>query len=161
MYNSAHGNSSAHCPGWYVLVTSATHDRWPIFKRPENCELFLETLQHYRREGKYLLHDFVVMPDHIHLPITPQGISIERVVQLIKGGFSHRYGSKHSVWQKGFTDHRCRYRVDFLARRKYIRQNPVTARLVPYAEDYPYSSAYRKAPSAAEAESEEDGGSHG
>ena len=33
--------------------------------------LFWLTLQHYRREGHYKLHAFVVMPDHIHLLLTP------------------------------------------------------------------------------------------
>ena len=34
-------------------------------------ELFLETLFHYREEKIFLLHEFVVMPDHIHLILTP------------------------------------------------------------------------------------------
>jgi putative transposase len=101
------------------------------------------------------------MPDHIHLLITPQGITLEKAVGLIKGGFSHRLASKFTVWQKGFTDHRVRNRADFDARRYYIRENPVTERLVQSAEDYPHSSAFRKAPRAAEAEdrgdSERDG----
>ena len=39
-----------------------------------------------RRVPRFLLHDFVVMPDHVHLLLTPQRITLERVVQLIKGG---------------------------------------------------------------------------
>jgi putative transposase len=101
-------------------------------------------LQHYRREGHYLLHDFVVMPDHVHLLLTPQGVTLERVVQLIKGGFSHRVGSKFPVWQRGFTDHRVRDREDFLVRRKYIHENPVEERLVQFASDYAFSSAFRR-----------------
>jgi putative transposase len=30
------------------------------------------------------------MPDHVHLILTPQGITVERAMGLIKGGFSHR-----------------------------------------------------------------------
>jgi len=108
-----------------------------------NAELFLETLQQYRREGHYKLHAFVVMPDHIHLLLTPQGITIERAMGLIKGGFSHRMGSKLPVWQRGFTDHRVRDRNDFETRRNYIHQNPVRAGIVELCELYPYSSAYR------------------
>jgi len=134
------------------LVTSVTLNRRRVFQVTAHAELFLETLQHYRREGKYLLHDFVVMPDHVHLLITPRMITLERAVGLIKGGFSHRMGPKFDVWQKGFTDHRVRDREDFDVRRRYIRENPVRQRLVQYAEDYPYSSAFRRRPSAAEAE---------
>jgi putative transposase len=124
-------------------VTSATFNRRRLFQVAANAELFLEVLQQYRREGYYKLHAFVVMPDHIHLLLTPQGASIERVVGLIKGGFSYRVGSKFPVWQRGFTDHRIRNDNEFQTRREYIHQNPVRARMVEVAELYPYSSAYR------------------
>jgi putative transposase len=125
------------------FVTSATFNRRRLFQVVANAELFLETLQQYRREGHYKLHAFVVMPDHIHLLLTPQGITIERAMGLIKGGFSHRMGSKLPVWQRGFTDHRVRDRNDFETRRNYIHQNPVRAGIVELCELYPYSSAYR------------------
>jgi putative transposase len=79
------------------FVTSATFNRRRLFQIAANSELFLETLQQYRREGHYKLHAFVVMPDHIHLLLTPQGITIERAVGLVKGGFSHRLASKFPV----------------------------------------------------------------
>ena len=82
------------------------------------------------------------MPDHVHLILTPIGITLERCVGFIKGGFSHRLGSKLPVWQRGFTDHRIRDEADMQARRRYLHQNPVRARLVDSAELYPYSSAY-------------------
>ena len=104
--------------------------------------LFIETLRHYRDEGCYKVAAFVVMPDHVHLLITPQGITIERAVGLIKGGFSHRLGSKMPVWQRGFTDSRMKDRENFEARRRYIHDNPVRAHLVERAEEYAYSSAW-------------------
>jgi putative transposase len=79
-------------PGTYFL-TSATANRRRLFQVSATAELFLETLQHYRREGHFKLHAFVVMPDHIHLLITPLDLSIERVMGLVKGGFSHRLSS--------------------------------------------------------------------
>ena len=75
--------------------------------------------------------------------VTPQCAPIERVVGFIKGGFSHRIGSKLPVWQRGFTDHRIRNEEEFQTRREYIYQNPVRARMVEVAALYPYSSAYR------------------
>jgi putative transposase len=125
------------------FVTSRTYNSRRIFQVAKTAELFLETLQHYRREGRYKLYDFVVMPDHIHLILTPQEITLERAMQLIKGGFSRRVESKFPVWQPGFTDHRIRDREDFLKHRAYIRDNPVRARFCQLPEDYPYSSAYK------------------
>ena len=128
-------------PGTY-FVTAATHNRRRLFQLPANAQLFLDTLQHYRRERHYLLHAFVVMPDHVHLLLTPQAITIERSMQLIKGGFSHRLASRLPVWQRSFTDHRIRDRADFDSRRNYIHQNPVRAGLTSASEAHPYSSAH-------------------
>jgi putative transposase len=114
-----------------------------LFQVPANASLLIETLQHYRREGHYKLHAYVVMPDHAHFIVTPQGIALERAVGFIKGGFSHRLASKSPVWQRGFTDHRIRDAEEMRVRRDYLHQNPVRANLVAAAELYPHSSAYR------------------
>jgi putative transposase len=125
------------------FITTATYNRRRLFQVPANAEVFLETLQHYRRSGHYKLHAFVVMPDHVHLILTPQEIALERAMGLIKGGFSHRIASKLPVWQRGFTDHRIRSAEDMAVRRQYLFMNPVRGGLVECADKYPYSSAYR------------------
>lgn len=53
-------------PGTF-FVTTATYNRRRLFQVEANASLLIETIQHYRREGNYKLHAFVVMPDHIHL----------------------------------------------------------------------------------------------
>jgi len=123
------------------FITTVTLQRIPIFRRESTANLFIETLAHYRDAGKFLLHEFVVMPDHVHLIITPAaGISLERAVQFIKGGFSHRLG-RGSIWQASFTNHRIRDYEDYERHREYVWLNPVRARLVARAEEYPFSSA--------------------
>ena len=42
-----------------------------MFKVEPPCRLFVDTLVHYRAEGAYLLHAFVLMRDHFHALITP------------------------------------------------------------------------------------------
>jgi len=127
-------------PGTF-FITSGTYNRRRLFQVERNAELFIETLEHYWNEGRYKLHAFVVMPDHIHLLLTPQE-TLERTIGLIKGGFSHRLASKSPVWQRGFTDHRIRDANDFEIRRNYIHQNPVSAHLCMDPNAYPYSSAH-------------------
>jgi putative transposase len=129
-------------PGTY-FATSGTFNRRRLFQVAANADLFLETLQQYRHAGHYKLHAFVVMPDHIHLLLSPRGLALERVMAFIKGGFSHRLGSKLPVWQRGYTDRRVRDGDEFQMRRQYIHDNPVRAKLVELPGLYPYSSAYR------------------
>jgi putative transposase len=134
--------SRASRPGTF-FVTTSTHDRRRLFQVDANARLFIETLQHYRRERYYKLHAFVVMPDHVHFILTPLEVALERAVGMIKGGFSRRLALKFPVWQRGFTDHRIRDAADMQARRNYLHLNPVKAGLVEAAELYRYSSAYR------------------
>lgn len=98
-----------------------------------------------KSQGKYLLHDFVVMPDHIHLILTPSGITLERAMQLIKGGFSFQFNknlkTKREIWQPSFMDRRIRDAAEYERFREYIAQNPVKRRLVSAAHEYRYSSA--------------------
>ena len=104
----------------------------------------IEVIIGYRDRGKYLLHEFVVMPDHVHLLLTPaDGISVERAVQFIKGGYSYqlRKVEKIQVWQESFTNHRIRDAEDFERHSEYIRMNPIRAGLVRDAASYPFSSA--------------------
>jgi REP element-mobilizing transposase RayT len=59
-----------------------------MWSRGETCsrlrKLRDEVLLGYREQNKYLLHEFVVMPDHFHLILTPIGITLERAMQLVK-----------------------------------------------------------------------------
>jgi putative transposase len=124
------------------FVTSITAHRIPIFRRETTARLLIETLAHYRDQQKFLLHEFVIMPDHIHVLLMPAAeISLERAMQFIKGGFSYRMDKRGSVWQPSFTNHRIRDWEDYERHRDYIRMNPVRARLALRPDAYPYSSA--------------------
>jgi putative transposase len=129
------------------FITSVTWRRLPIFRNEDRARLLIDVLFDYRQQGKYLLHEFVIMPDHVHALITPaQEISLERAVQLIKGGFSYRLRKeeKIEVWQLGFTNHRIRDAEDYERHREYIWLNPVRAKFVVDAREYPYSSVNPK-----------------
>ena len=95
------------------------------------------------REHKFEIHDFVVMPNHVHVWMTIDGeMSIERAVQFIKGGFSFRikkdFGYPGEVWQKGFSEVRVEDRENFLRHREYIAKNPVEDGLIREGEEFPY-----------------------
>ncbi len=123
------------------FITTVTARRKPIFSDDARARLLIETLLHYRTEKKYEIHEFVVMPDHVHVLLTPSHeISLERAVQFIKGGFSFRLRARGTVWQESFTNHHIRDERDFERHREYIRENPVVAGLMKRKEEYPYGS---------------------
>ena len=126
------------------MVTTETWGRRSLFNHERWANLLIDTMYYYRGSA-YVLHEFVIMPDHIHVLITPLG-SLEKAVQFIKGGFSFRakkeLSSNMEVWQKGFQDHRIRDAGDFAQHIRYIRENPIRKHLCERAADYPYSSAH-------------------
>jgi putative transposase len=128
-------------------VTFSTWQRRRLFVVENYARLFLQALYRYRREGRYQLHTFVLMPEHVHLLLTPaHDVTLEHAIQLIKGGYSHALGSilgrKREIWQRGFTDHRIRDDQDYIKHKNYIHRNPVKRRLVDDPREYRYSSAF-------------------
>ena len=143
------------------FVTALTRGRRPIFLAEPTALLFLDTLRNHRIHHHYLLHEFVLMPEHFHLLLTPvPDVSLEKAlhtgsparavvaragVELIRGGFSfrmkHEMGLALEVWQPRPTNHRIRDADDYARHVEYIRQNPVKRHLVENPQEYPYSSA--------------------
>jgi len=134
------GNTGYSC----YFITASTFQKRNIFQSDRMAGLFVEVLFHYRGQAKYLLHEFVVMPDHFHLLITPEE-SLERAMQLIKGGFSYRARKELNftgdIWQPSYYDRRVRDLEEYVSFREYIRRNPVKKGLALLPEEYVYSSA--------------------
>ena len=62
-----------------------------ILQSERNAMLLIEVLRSNVAAGRFQLHDFVIMPDHLHLLMTiPSDMTIEKAMQLVKGGFSYR-----------------------------------------------------------------------
>jgi putative transposase len=128
------------------FVTSSTWEKRGLLQSTRAARLLIDVLYHYRQQKKYLLHEFVIMPDHVHLLITVGAeMTVEKAVQLIKGGFAFRAGRELGfrvpVWQKGFSEIRVSDREAYLGVREYIHANPVKRFLVTEGAHYPYSSA--------------------
>lgn len=129
------------------FVSASTCMKRCLLQSERTATLLIEVLRGYREQEKYLLHEFAVMPNHFHLLITPT-ITLERSMQLIKGGFSFRakrgIGMAGEIWQTSSHDHRVRDPDDYARCREYIHQNPVRKGLAARPEDFPYSSANPK-----------------
>jgi putative transposase len=129
------------------FVTAVTAQRRKLFQVAASAELFVEVLLEYRRQGRFLAHGFVVMPDHFHAIITPApDVSLEKALQFIKGGFSFRLKSKLDVWMHSFNETQILTEEKFRNCLRYIEANPVRRGSVEAAEEYPYSSASRGRP---------------
>jgi putative transposase len=131
------------------FVTAKTSLGRNILQSERMALLFIDVLREYMKAKKFVVDDFVVMPDHVHVLFTLDStMSVERATGLIKGRFSFRakreLGYSWEIWQPGFSDVGIKDRASFLAHREYIYNNPVKRGLVDSPEKYPYCSLYLK-----------------
>jgi REP element-mobilizing transposase RayT len=95
---------------------------------------------------RFILHAAVVMPDHVHLLLTPalddQGntFGFAEIMSAIKGASSHRInlelGRKGRLWQAESFDRLIRTSESLRQKAEYICENPVRAGLTTSADDY-------------------------
>lgn len=131
------------------FITASTFQKKCLLQSDRMANLLLDVLLNYQKQGRYHLHEYVIMPNHFHLLITPNApITIEKAIQFIKGGFSFRarkeLGIIGEIWQTSFYDHRVRDAGEYARFRHYIHMNPVRRGLVVSAEEFPFSSAKLK-----------------
>ena len=121
--------------GQSYFVSSQTADRKPLFRHSRWANLFLEVLEKYRTG--YLLHAYVLMPDHIHLLVSfPPEKILSQVVGLWKRGLSRTHGIS---WQRNFFEHRLRNDESIQQKSDYLLNNPVRAGLINDAMAWPYT----------------------
>jgi putative transposase len=114
-----------------------------LLQTERNAGLLIDVLRSLIAERSIKLHDFVVMPDHLHLLLTVDfEMTVEKAMQLVKGRFSYRlgkeFGFKGEVWQRGFSEVQVLSDGSFGEYRAYIANNPVKAGLVDALGRYPY-----------------------
>jgi putative transposase len=128
------------------FITASNFEKRSLLQSGRMAGLFIEVLFHYQKQAKYHLHEYVIMPNHFHLLVTPiPPVTIEKAVQFIKGGFSYRAKKELAflgeVWQTSFYDRRVRDATEYARFRHYIHMNPVRRGLVALPEEFPFSSA--------------------
>ena len=145
MAHPARNASSADIlnPSRIFFATTKTSMDKRLLQSERNATLLIDVLRSLVAEHRFKLHDFVVMPDHVHLLIEVcNDMTIEKAMQLIKGRFSYRlsyeFGYKGEVWQRGFTEVQVMNNQSLEAHRAYIAENPVKAGLAGSREEYPF-----------------------
>ena len=99
------------------------------------------------RFHRYRLHDFVVMPNHVHLLVTPR-VTGKQWLGPLKGFTGHeanrllgRRGAP--FWQDESYDHLVRNDTEFQRVQRYIELKPVRAGLATRPEEFPWSGVGR------------------
>src|ERR1700735_1847340 len=132
-------------PGVYFITTD-TWQRREIFRNPDPARIVVEQITECHERKFYGLHAFVLMPNHLHMLITPgEEASIEKAVMMIKGGSSHRIKKEllysFPIWMPGYHDRWIRNVDEYRIRKQCSEQNREKGRLSDPPADYQWSSA--------------------
>jgi putative transposase len=116
------------------FATTRTAGGRSLFQTERMACLLIDVLRSVMRSRGIIIHEFVVMPNHFHVLMTvPEQMTVEKAMQLIKGGFSFRakreLGFQGEIWKRGFSDVRIVDELSFNQHRTYIDSNPVKAGL--------------------------------
>jgi len=99
----------------------------------------------YRDQRTYNLHAFVIMPNHVHLLMTPLE-TVSKVMHSLKR-FTAREANRmlgltgQPFWQDESYDRLVRNDMEFERIVRYIERNPLTVGLAATPEEFPWSSA--------------------
>ncbi len=129
--------------GRAIFITFCKGNRIPLASEARDA-----ILQHCLHDNgkRYDLHAAVVMPDHVHLLLTPlrdeKGwpYSLPVILKHLKGTSARTVnkldGSSGPVWQEESFDHVLRSQESFEEKLEYLRQNPVRRGLAQTPEGY-------------------------
>jgi type I restriction enzyme R subunit/putative DNA methylase len=115
--------------------------------RPDVAELVSGALLHFDGQ-RYRLDDWVVMPNHVHAVLWPMPNHLLTEILKTWKQFTSRRAKplvglgEEDFWQRKSYDHWIRNDEEKVRIRRYVRNNPVTAKLCERPEDWQWSSAW-------------------
>ena len=126
------------------FITFVTKFRWIM--PPSARDIVLSSCCHDHRKS-YELYVAVVMPDHVHLILTPvidaaehEINSLSEIMRTIKSASAHlinrRLNRQGHVWQEESFDHVLRSSENLDAKVDYVLRNPVRKGLVAHWQEY-------------------------
>jgi REP-associated tyrosine transposase len=109
-----------------------------------------------KREKRFRMEAWVVLPEHLHMiwTLPPSDADYSGRWRLIKARFSRRLANteiglsrnakgEYDLWQRRFWEHTLRDEADFARHVNYVHFNPVKHGLVERVCDWPHSSFHR------------------
>ena len=116
---------------WEKLLDACHGDC--VLRNPQLANIVAASLKHFNGT-RYLLTDFVIMPNHVHLlvmfPDSEMMLSqCESWKRFTAGQVNKQLGRTGRFWQTDCFDHLVRSNAQFESLRRYIKDNPSKAKL--------------------------------
>ena len=134
----------------FYFVTFNTYKRQSLLASDEIHETFC-AFSTNAQAYDIAVGRYVIMPDHVHLfaAFPRQSIALPTWVQSLRNVIGKKLlqvGVQKPQWQEGFFDHLLRSQESYSAKWKYVRMNPVRAKLCNTPEAWPIPRRDRSNP---------------
>lgn len=132
-------------PGFPHHVSQRGNRKANVYLDREDRQFYLSALKEYSSAYGTELYSYCLMTNHIHLIAVPEAKELlSRCMHDLNGHyagyFNKKYGHNGHLWQARF--YACVLDTDHLwTAVRYVEQNPVRAKMVAVAEEYPWSGA--------------------
>ncbi|RJF99680.1 transposase [Noviherbaspirillum saxi] len=120
-------------------------DRQAIFRDDADYAAFLGWLREAAKQFQVAVHAYVLMPNHLHLLVSPSDTTgLARMMQWVGRHYVPYFNAKYqrvgTLWQSRYKATIIDSDQYFLQCSRYIELNPARAGLVASADEYPWSS---------------------
>jgi len=130
--------------GLIYHVINRGNNHQAVFASEGDFLAFLKAIADLKQRKAFDLYGYCLMTNHIHMLIRPREGSISRIVQSLLVSHTQRFHLFHRscghVWQGRFKSPVIQDDDHLLTVLRYIEANPLRAKLVEQAGDYPWSS---------------------
>jgi REP-associated tyrosine transposase len=130
--------------GLVYHVINRGNNRGPVFFADDDYAAFLRAIGDLKTRRPFAMYGYCLMTNHVHLLIRPLEVPISRLMQSLLVSHTQRHHRRHRggghVWQGRFKSPVIQDDEHLLTVLRYIEANPVRARIVEAAGDYPWSS---------------------
>ena len=130
--------------GLIYHVINRGNNRQNGFHKADDFQAFLRALAEVKARKPFELYGYCLLNNHFHLLIRPTGATISRILQSLLVCHTQRYHKHHRsgghVWQGRFKSPVIQQDEHLLNVLRYIEANPLRAKIVTRADDYPWSS---------------------
>jgi len=128
--------------GYYHLTTRTLKGEH-AFASDEAKRTVVDALESCRKAGRWRVHAFVVMANHVHVVVSDTGIGLQEAVRDFKKWVWHevRGLGNGSLWERRYDDNAIGSVHEMRVVAEYVHNNPVRIGLVRRPEDYFWSSA--------------------
>jgi putative transposase len=130
-----HGTVDLH------FITFSCYQRRPFLATTRAKQLFEEALEKSRRHYDFFVVGYVIMPEHVHIPISePEMDALATAIQSIKQSVTRNLKWSGHFWQARYYDFNVYSAKKRIEKLRYMHRNPVKRGLADRPEDWRWSS---------------------